>query len=498
MSNYLIELSAIHMALVLGYWFFLRNERQYSKMRFYLIAATLFALTIPLIKLPTLFSNGKEPFGTAAVEVTRLEAVAVAPAADSYSPLLWIYAAVSLFFLIKFLNNVLHLIHLAHKSSRERFNEMDIRKVRNIKGSFTFFNWIFLSDEIGKDLQDYDLIVKHEKAHASLGHSYDIIFFELFKVCFWWIPSAWFINKEIRKIHEYQADAHALRSCNVDRYSSILIRSALKSNGLRLASSFHGSFILKRLAAMQLPARNVSFWKFGTLAALCAILLIGFACTEESTQEIKDNGSQSSNPEGDVYVVVESLPEFDGGMDALNAYVAGELKYPGQARRMGIEGQVDVQFVVEKDGSLSGVKAVKGIGAGCDAEAVRIVQNAPRFKPGTQRGKPVRVQMEMPIIFKLDKAGEAVNPQDKTVIGDLQTRNSQFKVDGNYVNGEWSGTVYDEGGDGLPGVNIIVTGTSTGTVSGMDGTFRIKADESRGLTFSFVGYESVRLQGKGR
>src|SRR5690606_7986496 len=130
----------------------------------------------------------------------------------------------------------------------------------------------------------------------------------------------------------------------------------------------------------------------------------------------------------------------------LNTYVTGDLKYPRQARRLGVEGRVEVQFVVEKDGSLSGVKAVKGIGAGCDAEAVRIVQNAPPFKPGMQQGKPVRVQMEMPIIFKLDKAGEATNPQDKTVVGDLQTRNNQFKVDGNYTNGVWSGTVYDEEG----------------------------------------------------
>ena len=495
MSNYLIELSCIHMALALGYWFFLRNERQYAKMRFYLIAATLFALAIPLVKLPAMFFNGQEPGSTVSVQVMQLDAVAVAPATNNYNFLIWIYAAVSAFLLIKFLGNILHLMQVAHLSHREKYNDTDIRKVRNIKGSFTFFNWIFLSDEITRNPRDYDLIVNHEKAHAALGHSYDIIFFELFKVCFWWIPSAWFINREIRKIHEYQADAYALRSCNAERYSSILIRSALKSNGLSLASSFHGSFILKRLAAMQLPDRNVSLWKFGTLSALCALLFVGFACSEEST-EIKNNDDQSSNPEEEIYVIVESLPGFEGGMEALNAYVASELKYPKQARMLGVEGRVDVQFVVEKDGSLSDVKAVKGIGAGCDAEAVRVVQNAPPFKPGTQQGKPVRVQMEMPIIFKLDKAGEATSPQDKTMVGDLQTRNSQFRVDGNYANGEWSGTVYDEAGDGLPGVNIIVTGTTSGTVSDADGHFQIKAQESQVLTLSFVGYESVKLEGK--
>src|SRR5690606_30298921 len=138
--------------------------------------------------------------------------------------------------------------------------------------------------------------------------------------------------------------------------------------------------------------------------------------------------------------------EFKGGLEALNAYVIGELKYPSQARKMGIEGRVDVQFIVEKDGSVSDVKAVKGIGAGCDTEAVRVIQNAPPFQPGTQQGKPVRVQMILPILFQLDKS-EAVSSPDKSVIGGLQTRNNQFKVEGEYASGEWAGTVYDEEGN---------------------------------------------------
>lgn len=499
MSNYLIELSGIHIILMLGYWFFLRNERQYAKMRFYLIGATALALAIPLIKLQKLSFGGDET--TALAQVAPLEAIAISPAADAswkYDLLIWIYLGVSTVLLIKFLGSVFHLINLERKSRREQINGLDIRIAPDIKRSFTFFNWIFLGDEIDKNHKDFDVIVRHERAHASLGHSYDIVFFELFKVCFWCVPTAWFINKEIRKIHEYQADACALESCDVERYSSAVIRSTLKSHGLGLASSFHGSFILKRLMAMQQPARNLRPWKLVTLSALCLTLFVVFACREEPTQNIAENNSQISDLAGDVYVVVESLPEFEGGIDALNAYVISELKYPQQARRMGIEGRVDVQFVVEKDGSLSEVKAVKGIGAGCDAEAVRIVQNAPPFKPATQRGKPVRVRMEMPILFQLDKsdAGEAINLEDKTAVGDLQPRNSQFRAEGKYANGEWTGTVYDEEGNGLPGVNIVVAGTATGTVSGLNGSFKIKANESQVLNLSFVGYESVRLGGK--
>ena len=68
---------------------------------------------------------------------------------------------------------------------------------------------------------------------------------------------------------------------------------------------------------------------------------------------------------------------------------------------MNIEGKVYVQFVVDKDGTLTDVKALKGIGAGCDEEAVRVIQEAPKWKPGKQRGRPVKVRMVLPIIFKL-------------------------------------------------------------------------------------------------
>jgi protein TonB len=102
-----------------------------------------------------------------------------------------------------------------------------------------------------------------------------------------------------------------------------------------------------------------------------------------------------------VFLVVEESAAPQGGMPAFYEYVGKKLKYPAQARRMGIEGKVFVEFVIEKDGSITDVKAIKGIGAGCDEEAVRVVGGAPHWKPGKQRGKPVRQRMVLPISFKL-------------------------------------------------------------------------------------------------
>ena len=103
----------------------------------------------------------------------------------------------------------------------------------------------------------------------------------------------------------------------------------------------------------------------------------------------------------EVFTIVEQQPVYPGGMSAFYQFVQKKLKYPSQARRMGIEGKVFVQFVVDKKGNITEVVAVKGIGAGCDAEAERVIKSSPKWKAGKQRGKAVKVRMILPITFKL-------------------------------------------------------------------------------------------------
>lgn len=103
----------------------------------------------------------------------------------------------------------------------------------------------------------------------------------------------------------------------------------------------------------------------------------------------------------EIFTIVEEKPEPTGGYSSFYEYVSKNLHYPGRARQLGIEGRVFIQFVVEKDGSLTDIQVVKGIGGGCDEEAVRVISQAPKWNPGKQRGRPVRVRMILPVVFKL-------------------------------------------------------------------------------------------------
>jgi protein TonB len=123
--------------------------------------------------------------------------------------------------------------------------------------------------------------------------------------------------------------------------------------------------------------------------------------TKIQAVEVIEAPKQIEEETEEIFTIVEVSAEPKDGLAAFYQRMAEEIKYPSQARRLRVEGKVFVEFVIGKDGKITEVKAVKGIGAGCDEEAVRIIQNSPPWNPGRQRGKPVRQRMVLPIIFKL-------------------------------------------------------------------------------------------------
>ncbi len=123
---------------------------------------------------------------------------------------------------------------------------------------------------------------------------------------------------------------------------------------------------------------------------------------DEDTQvEIIDIVEEEEVAEPEIFTIVEDMPSFPGGEQALFKYLGENTKYPSMAKDAGVQGVVYVTFVVMENGSIENVRVLRGIGGGCDEEAVRVVKNMPSWSPGKQRGKPVRVQYNLPIRFIL-------------------------------------------------------------------------------------------------
>lgn len=108
---------------------------------------------------------------------------------------------------------------------------------------------------------------------------------------------------------------------------------------------------------------------------------------------------QAQENKDSVFTAVDQMPEFPGGNEALIKFIQENIKYPVEAKKKGIEGRVYVQFVVSKKGEVEDVKVLKGIGGGCDEEALRVIRMLPNFIPGKGNGKVVKVSLVQPIIF---------------------------------------------------------------------------------------------------
>jgi protein TonB len=123
----------------------------------------------------------------------------------------------------------------------------------------------------------------------------------------------------------------------------------------------------------------------------------------DGAAEDEDLVESNDTLDGDeIYQIVEEMPKFPGGEAELFHYISKNIHYPQKAREKGIQGRVFIGFIVEKDGSISNVRNLRGVDSELDAEAIRVVESMPRWKPGMHRGEPVRVSYQIPILFKLE------------------------------------------------------------------------------------------------
>ncbi len=292
------------------------------------------------------------------------------------------------------------------------------------KGSptFSFLKWVFIDRELFKQKEEIEGVISHERIHSQQGHTYDLIFAEILTIIQWFNPLAYLLKKKIKENHEYITDHEVIKKYqSLDAYQLLLVdhSSSIKSNVL--THNFSYSLLKRRLFMMKKSKHPLRF-ALGMLFAATTLVVLFFACSGPD-QKQNDPTEEVSKDTETTFEVVEVMPEYPGGMEALIDYLGSNIKYPDQAKKEGIEGKVFVNFIIEKDGSIGETKVIRSIGGGCDEEAVRVVSQMPNWTPGTQRGEAVRVSYNLPISFKLDN-------QDKglTIVKVIDDTDSVYTV----------------------------------------------------------------------
>ena len=317
---------------------------------------------------------------------------------------------------------------------------------------FSWMRYIVLNRD---DYEAQDAaILAHERGHIRLRHSWDLLLVDLLTALQWFNPAMWMLRQDLRAIHEYEADGAVLsQGINARQYQYLLISKASGIGGYSIANGISHSTLKNRITMMLHKKSNrTSMLKLFALVPIVGMALVLNAKTEthyvydepqkqqpvkkgKKAGTIKMNGQEIKvveqgdivtmegevkqtidlqeikpvempnamvvDTKEDAFDVVEEMPEFPGGPQALMDYLMKNVNYPKTAFDANIQGRVIAQFVVDKEGTVKGTHVVKSVDPALDAEAVRVINSMPKWKPGRQNGKVVNVKYTIPVNFQL-------------------------------------------------------------------------------------------------
>ena len=315
---------------------------------------------------------------------------------------------------------------------------------------FSWLNSIVISED------DYNNnateILRHEMGHIEHRHSFDIILANIVQTIQWWNPLSWILASSLCDVHEYEADHDVLTSgVNIYQYQTLLIRKAVANTTYSFANNFNHSLLKRRIAMMVKEKSNPWMRTKALLVVMMAtITLCSFSTpelhkqvgiiaekmqetnekilriikrieylqqlripedkiakiiakkkerTEKHTVERRETVKSNTEETNKVFDVVDEMPEFPGGMQALIQYLTNTVKYPEESESKGEQGRVICTFVVEADGKVSNTMIAKGVTPALDKEAERVVRSMPNWTPGKLNGQNVRVKYTLPVTF---------------------------------------------------------------------------------------------------
>lgn len=473
--NYLFQSGLALLALYLFYRFVLRNQPSLRNNRLYLLFAPALSLVIPLLRWPLPLQEvlpvaGAMPtFQLSEVQVTGFTTTApVTTQALSISQLLLIlYVLIGLILFARLIWQLLRIRHLAATGKPVHYSaipEATIIETTEQLSAFAFLHYIFLGRQEHLTAKERQQVLAHELAHVRLGHTYDVLYYEVLTAILWFNPLVWLLKEELRDVHEFQADAEVLSDFQPQEYTSLLAKEALYANGIPVGSYFQKPQVFRRLHMLQQHDRQAGMLRPLLTLPLILLLMLGFSASQANADRGDIPGEQASlaevlitapirkatapsyNSENQIneklestathtstlptganntkqepafaesapmaakevstdqkpYTYVEQMPHFEGGEAEMLKYLGRNIRFPKETQEAGIDGLVVVSFVVATDGSLSDIDIVKSLHTAADKEALRVVESmSGQWNPGRQNGKIVPVRYTLPIRFAL-------------------------------------------------------------------------------------------------
>ena len=450
---YLIKV-IICSALFAGcYWSLLRNERFFHWNRFYILASVALSIIIPMLNIPISASFIVAPMVFVySTEITINSAnVANVSIMSEISLTTWMWLgfilclSVVFFLLTKEVISLIRIMRLKRSCERMHTRETDLYCTNDAAAPFTFFRTIFWKKGVSVDSGEGCLMLRHELAHVRLGHSCDKALMQLVCCLFWMNPFFILFRRELELVHEFAADSESLDEGNVEKLSSLILSTLYPNHYQNFISNFFQSSIKRRICMITKNKKSpMNLLRKMSIIPVALFAMYLFACNNrtqsdndkkmsvkvqnnsdenlqvtvetvdeeiqvkiEPAEEIQTEDDKTvtkqTNNEEIPFATVDHKPLFQGGdpISTFNKWVTGEIVYPKEAFEKEIQGKVIIQFTVDRDGSVINAKVIKKVDPLLDAEALRVIKSSPKWTPGTQKGKTVKVVFQYPVNFQL-------------------------------------------------------------------------------------------------
>lgn len=425
---YLLKVNIALAAFYIAYRLLFRNDTFFRMRRFVLLGIYLTAFLYPLPDFSLWLSSHTELVGGVAYYYAALlprdfvQVTAGGTPTPGWQPVLMIglaglYLAGICVLLRRRAAELVILLRTRKTSSKHIQNGYKYYQPLQPEAPYSFFGWIFLHPDVLAGNVTAGEVLMHEATHVREWHSADVLLGEAACILCWVNPFAWLLKREIRLNHEYIAD-RAVIHAGYDRKTYQYHLVGLERPSMAAAKLYNNFSVLplKRRITMLNKKRTHVAGRIKYLALLplllCLLLMNNLDATAriQAEQLLTAVGVPSGDPEllvvppqqeDPVYTVAEVMPSFPGGNSELIKYIHANLKYPEAAQQQGIQGRVIVTYVVEKDGSITQAEIIRSLDPLLDAEAIRVINSMPKWTPGKDKGKTVRVKYTVPAVFKL-------------------------------------------------------------------------------------------------
>ncbi len=418
MTPSLLYLGRASLYLAIFYAFYLLVMRRTTLFRFNriaLLSGTVACHLLPLLRLRKVILQAAAPVP---VELPIPASAEPVPAASAPFPWLTaLYLAGVAAVLLLCLLSVLRTRRIIRSGTPQPCEGCRLTLVDRDVPSFSWGRQVVMSRT---DYKRYPAILSHELQHIRCHHTLDVLLMSAVSALHWFNPLVWIARAELRLLHEYEADEGLLnQGIDATQYQLLLVRKAVGEQRFSLANGFNHAKLKQRITMMQ--HKPTSGWMRLAYVALLPFLAGTMFLCNPARAEIRPAtpGETAVIQDDDPpvpYSQIEKKPTFQGeDASTFARWVAQHLKYPEEAKADGLQGRVMVSFDICEDGVVRNVRVLRSVHETLDAEAVRVISSSPKWEPGEQGGKPVKVSFAFPVIFKMNGDEPSTVPSTITI-----------------------------------------------------------------------------------